>query len=141
MQYFYASEEALSRIAIGNHRQLPVCNLFSYCSNAEEYIFWDRIADRMIIQELSEEFYDHLIKNGAFNSKTRLKLCSDDNELRDLMDSFLDKLEVVEFLPIDYRESIKNSHSFHLCQMHYYVLHLSIFVNNQKEIPLISSLV
>lgn len=108
MQYFYASEEALSRITIGNHRQLPVCNLFSYCSNAKEYIFWDRIADRMIIQELSEEFYDYLIKNGAFNSKTRLKLCSDDNELRDLMDSFLDKLEVVRFLPIDYRENIKN---------------------------------
>ena len=108
MQHFYSSEDALSRLSIGNHRQLPVCNLFSYCSNAKEYVFWDRIADRMIIQELSEEFYDHLIKNGAFNSKTRLKLCSDDNELRDLMNSFLDKLDVIGFLPIDYSESIKS---------------------------------
>ena len=49
-----------------------------------------------------------MIKNGAFNSKTRLKLCSDDNELRDLMNSFLDKLDVIGFLPIDYSESIKS---------------------------------
>lgn len=108
LKHFYNTEEALARIPIGNHRQVPILKLFSFCKDSSEYMFWDRVADRMIIQELSEDFYEMLVKGGVFNSKTSIKLCSDDSELYELMDKFLTKLSVMEFLPVDYAEIIKS---------------------------------